>query len=671
LKHTKAGDIIKRILFVELVLIFSLASSFLISAILINEKEDLDLSGNDQKHLFQNLRVLKYFRNLELTSPPKEPGEQPDRSAIENSLVRDILVIKEADLGVQEGEFDKIPLLLEELSNRYGFLKPRQRLIFLRYLYAKKKYSSFIKEFETNSPPSNLEVKLMYINSLLKLNRVKTATTLFKELFKTRNLKEFKKKIPSKHLTAFLQSLTYQEWFQKFRFLIETNRYSEFRLEKKYARTPQLIDLTYAEFYYRRKQYSRAKRVLKNVTAQELKNQKNKILAKIELRKEGPEKIQERLEALKEDKEVYPELLMDVASILLVKGDAALSSLVFTKFIELDRPRDESFYKAAWVTAWLHFRQGETKKAMQLFEIGSHAPGESYRAANLFWLSRMNGKESKEIENYPFSYYYVKSMQNRRELQAKSSRNFSPLINGPRSPLFNHIINDLKALLANNMLNDGIAFIKSASYSESLTQYDRNMLKIIQSILYLKKRDFFRAFISFRNNFDCYTCIIPPGMLNQVYAPSRYEELIMKYSRMRELDPFLVMALIREETMFNAGAVSPARALGLMQLLLRTARQMAGEEGIKNRIYRRHLFDPELNIKLGTRYLKFLLNKYRGQEHLALAAYNAGDHRVDNWLKQFGDAETEEFIEMIPFTATRNYVKNIIRNRYYYRYYYD
>ena len=96
---------------------------------------------------------------------------------------------------------------------------------------------------------------------------------------------------------------------------------------------------------------------------------------------------------------------------------------------------------------------------------------------------------------------------------------------------------------------------------------------------------------------------------------------------------------------------------------------MARGEGIKVRS-RWDLYKPEINIRLGSKYFRYLLDKYDGRVYLALAAYNAGDHRVDRWLKEFGAVEEEEFIEMIPFSETRSYVKNIFRNYYYYRYYY-
>ncbi|NJL25020.1 MAG: lytic transglycosylase domain-containing protein [Calothrix sp. SM1_5_4] len=79
------------------------------------------------------------------------------------------------------------------------------------------------------------------------------------------------------------------------------------------------------------------------------------------------------------------------------------------------------------------------------------------------------------------------------------------------------------------------------------------------------------------------------------------------------------------------------------------------------------LLKPEINIRLGTQYLARLQQMFKGQLPLVAAAYNAGPHRVENWLMNFGHLETDEFVEHIPFLETRNYVKKVVRNHTFYR----
>ena len=121
--------------------------------------------------------------------------------------------------------------------------------------------------------------------------------------------------------------------------------------------------------------------------------------------------------------------------------------------------------------------------------------------------------------------------------------------------------------------------------------------------------------------------------------------------------------------MFRHNIISPAKAKGLMQLIDTTANMTARKMSI--RLRRNDIYKPEINIRLGVAHLKELLDKYNGKIYLALAAYNAGSHRVRQWLKDFGEFKEEKFIEMIPFSETRNYVKNILRNYFYYKYYYN
>ncbi|HYX02879.1 MAG TPA: lytic transglycosylase domain-containing protein [Reyranella sp.] len=126
----------------------------------------------------------------------------------------------------------------------------------------------------------------------------------------------------------------------------------------------------------------------------------------------------------------------------------------------------------------------------------------------------------------------------------------------------------------------------------------------------------------------------------------------------------LALAVTRQESSFNAAAVSPSGALGLMQLLPGTARDVAGRLGvafIQDKLTR----DPAYNVQLGSQYLAEMLQRFGGSYELALAAYNAGPNRVARWLESVGDPrngkiDMVDWIEMIPFRETRNYVQRIM-----------
>ena len=129
-----------------------------------------------------------------------------------------------------------------------------------------------------------------------------------------------------------------------------------------------------------------------------------------------------------------------------------------------------------------------------------------------------------------------------------------------------------------------------------------------------------------------------------------------------DIDPWLLMAVSRRESAFNPHARSHAGATGLMQLLPATARQVANKHG-KPRPDTADLVTPETNMTLGALYLSGLLERYRGNRVLALAAYNAGPHRVDRWIDDHKSVPFDVFIESIPFYETREYVQAVLTYR--------
>jgi soluble lytic murein transglycosylase len=155
----------------------------------------------------------------------------------------------------------------------------------------------------------------------------------------------------------------------------------------------------------------------------------------------------------------------------------------------------------------------------------------------------------------------------------------------------------------------------------------------------------------------------PEEVWRAVY-PLPYEESIAKNAERFGVDPMIVAGLIRQESTFLPDAVSRAGAVGLMQVLPRTGRTLARRAKVP--YARSKLFDPDYNLRLGTSHLADLVNGY-GNVEKALAAYNAGEHRVRAWTAQGEYREPAEFVESIPFTETREYVQIVMRNAEIYR----
>jgi soluble lytic murein transglycosylase len=155
-----------------------------------------------------------------------------------------------------------------------------------------------------------------------------------------------------------------------------------------------------------------------------------------------------------------------------------------------------------------------------------------------------------------------------------------------------------------------------------------------------------------------------PRLLRIVY-PFPHRELIEREARRNGLDPFMVAGLIRQESMFNPIAVSPAGAIGLMQVMPGTGRDLARRAGVSN-FDPAQLRQPELNVRLGTLFLADLLRR-NGNQTQAFAAYNAGPTRVARWRTLPEAREEEMFAERIPIAETRDYVKILNFNTRLYR----
>lgn len=139
--------------------------------------------------------------------------------------------------------------------------------------------------------------------------------------------------------------------------------------------------------------------------------------------------------------------------------------------------------------------------------------------------------------------------------------------------------------------------------------------------------------------------------------PLAFEALFTRYSRSNQVDKAWSIAVARRESSFAPDARSHANAYGLMQLLPSTAKYVS-----RKRISKRKLFQPATNIRLGTDYLKYLKKKNSGNEILATASYNAGYHRIKKWLPDEA-IPAELWIELIPYSETRDYVKNVFAYR--------
>jgi len=337
-------------------------------------------------------------------------------------------------------------------------------------------------------------------------------------------------------------------------------------------------------------------------------------------------------------------------------------------------PESNLRVEAAWNRAWIYYLQGDHAKAQLGFkEISSSASGARYQTAALYWQARA-AEKSGNLEEAKRIYgsigtsqdisYYTGLAQKRLEkmgqpVEKKNIATTSPEPSPRRSAEGSfHLARAQK--LAEILLNR----LARAELDAIKAEEDDLPLKLILVQEYARNGAYDRSVV-LANQI--------PGLnkdRNQLRFPLAYWDSIQKKSQEHSLDPYLILALIRQESLFNPAALSSASAFGLMQLLPSTANRTATRLGLQ-RLEPRDLFDPELNLTLGIPYLKELLERYSHSLPKAIAAYNAGENAVDRWEKQLKTEDEDEFIERIPYSETRLYVKLVLRNHQSYRRIYD
>ena len=341
-------------------------------------------------------------------------------------------------------------------------------------------------------------------------------------------------------------------------------------------------------------------------------------------------------------------------------------------------PASKNAAAAHWRAGWLNYRLGLYSDASHLFDEQIRLyPSATETVAALYWRGRLyemqDHKPAMAAANYrtlmrAYQHYFYAQMA-RQRLAALG--NLQPVaepqldrIQAPAVPILQESFpadspHLAKArLLANAGLNDYIAQEIAADPDSS------SWSALAEAQIYASYGEAFRAMRALKRALpSAATASIPSIPLTywRILFPEPWWETIKNESAKNNLDPYLVASLIRQESEFDPTAISYANAYGLMQLLPAVGKKLAREEGMSN-FQTYQLLDPATNIRLGTRYLRQMLDKFGGVQEYALAAYNAGDNRVQEWQAAGPYQGMDEFVESIPFTQTREYVEAILRN---------
>jgi soluble lytic murein transglycosylase len=334
-------------------------------------------------------------------------------------------------------------------------------------------------------------------------------------------------------------------------------------------------------------------------------------------------------------------------------------------------PRSE---RAAWKYGWWAYTNGHFAETVRVFESAAATfPRSDYRPSFLYWAARSHAKLGQRPQadsrlrlvftDYANSYYgrlaarrlapQAEALVRRDDVRLAASEGQPPVPDV--KPIQTEPL--IRLLLANGLYDDALSELRYAQRAwGSSPRVDATIAWV-----YNQQGELRRAISLMRRTYPQFLTAggqeLPAEIL-QVIFPLAYWESIRRYSAAHDLDPYLVAALIAQESTFDPGIRSVANAWGLMQLVPATGRRLARSVGIRN-FTTATLTNPEINIRLGTLYFARLVAQFGGT-YYALASYNAGENRIVRWKTERPGMDEDEFIDDIPFPETQNYVKRVL-----------
>jgi soluble lytic murein transglycosylase len=360
----------------------------------------------------------------------------------------------------------------------------------------------------------------------------------------------------------------------------------------------------------------------------------------------------------------------------------------YDQAIDLYRELEQSFPHGArasyahWKAAWFTLRQGHNENAKTQFEeqIARYPSGAETPAA-LYWRARLAEEDNDPVmarayyetlsERYR-NYYYAELGRQRLEPMAQPGDpqhydlldRVPPLDIGGKVTASEPPADDLRVQKAQLLGNGGLVDFAVRELQAAASADGGSWAPAETAQLYHENGHYDRGIQVMKRSAPSYFSLDIPDLPRPYWEalfPKAYWAELKRFSTANGLDPYLVASLIRQESEFNPYAVSQKNAVGLMQLLPKTGKLVAKQVKLK-KYNASQLFTPAVNLQLGTRYFRGMVDRFGGSFEYALAAYNAGSERVDEWLGQGKYRDPQEFVESIPFTETREYVQAILRN---------
>ena len=338
-------------------------------------------------------------------------------------------------------------------------------------------------------------------------------------------------------------------------------------------------------------------------------------------------------------------------------------------------PGGRNAERAYWKAGWFAYRAGRDNDAIRYFEAGAaKLPRADLRPSWLYWAGRAHERQGRKAEatarfqlvlaDYQNSYY-GRLAERRLGADARPAARVATAQAPPATPiptegLIRELVGaelfdaaDREVRYAQRAWGDSPALqatLAWVSHRQGMTLSSWDRFNHLRGAINQMKRAYPQYIAAGGEQ-------LPPDALGVLF-PLDYWSLIQQYAGEHDLDPYMMAALIQQESTFTSDVKSAANAYGLMQLIPAAGRDYAKKVGL-GRFSLRLLTQPESNIRMGMAYFKDLSDRMGGA-HFAIASYNAGPNRVVRWRAEKPDLPEDEFIDDIPFPETQNYVKKVL-----------
>jgi soluble lytic murein transglycosylase len=380
------------------------------------------------------------------------------------------------------------------------------------------------------------------------------------------------------------------------------------------------------------------------------------------------------------DNEWSAETLNNLASHHIIADEDAQADAVFRELLQRF-PQHRYGERAAWKVGWFAYRNGKFAETADIFDRAAATFARAdYRPSWLYWAGRSrdqlgdtataNARYRLLIADYQNSYYGRLAetiLRERGQWPVAVHADATVATGAPArsEPVPNDAT--IRALVAATLYDDALREVQYAQrvwgdspqlQATSAWIRHRQGLGLSGTARFNALRG---AINTMRRAYPQFMAAggehLPPEVLRIIF-PLDFWPLITKYAKAHDLDPYLVAALMAQESTFTPEIRSAANAYGLMQVIPATGRTVARQLGIR-RFATSMLTNPETNVRIGTKYFKDMVERFGGA-HYALAGYNAGPHRVVAWRQEAPGLPQDEFIDNIPYTETQTYVKRIL-----------